>query len=353
MVVSRRRIVQGVALALLLIVGVPTLWLAPKVNRTIKSVETMIIPTVTLPTATPAAQPDTAAPGPQAQPSPQPTAAPAIVGVKTILLVGTDARPGEDVSRTDTLVMVQIDSRTNRVGMLSFPRDLWVQIPGYGENRINSAYLIGETKLGKGYGPALLKRTVGDLVGQPIDHFVLINFQGFKSLIDKLGGISLDVPKTIDDPAYPTDDYGTMQLHFDAGWQQMDGERALMYARTRHADSDFGRNQRQQQVLLAIFERIRAQGLLGQLTNFDEYTEALSDYIRTDMTQREMLGIASLGAQLHAEDIQRFAIDSKMVTARTQPAYVLLLKDQKALRRLVTQMIDPSVASAGGEEPLR
>ena len=181
----------------------------------------------------------------------------------------------------------------------------------------------------------------------------MINFEGFKAVIDKLGGIYIDVPKTIDDPAYPTDDYRTIKLHFDAGRQYMDGEHALMYARTRHADSDFGRNQRQQQVLMAIFDRLREQGLLGQLTNLDEYTDVLSNYIRTDIARNKMLGLASAGARLHPEDIQRFAIDAKMVTPRTQPAYVLLLKDQKALRRLVSQMVDPSVASAGGEEPPR
>ncbi|HNP70791.1 MAG TPA: LCP family protein [Kouleothrix sp.] len=347
--------VLGITTVALLIAALPAIWLGSKWNRALSNVDKMIVPTVTLPTATPGAQAAGASSPAGAAPTaePMPTAIPEPEGVSNILLVGTDARPGENVSRTDTLVLVHLDSHSNRVGMLSFPRDLWVNIPGFAQNRINTAYLLGETKLGKGYGPALLKQTVGDLTGLRIDRFMLINFEGFRAVIDKLGGIYVDVPKTIDDPAYPTDDYRTIKIHFDPGRQLMDGDRALIYARTRHADSDFGRNQRQQQVLMAIFDRVREQGLLSQLTSLDDYTDVLSNYIRTDISRGEMLGLASVGTRLHPEDIQRFAIDAKMVTPRTQPAYVLLLKDQKALRRLVSQMIDPSVASAGGEEPAR
>ena len=357
MSVARRRMIRGGLAILLLALVIPSIWLGAKWNRALKNVDSMVVPTVVLPTQAAAEQPaapeQAGEPDQAGAPAPAPTAVPQFEGVTNILLVGSDARPGEDVSRTDTLVWVHLDTVSNRVAMMSFPRDLWVAIPGYGKNRINTAYLTGENKLGKGYGPALLKATVSQLVGQPIDRFVMINFQGFKAIIDRVGGIYVDVPKAIDDPAYPTDDYQTIKIHFDAGRQFMDGEQALIYARTRHADSDFGRNQRQQQVLMAIFERLRDQGLLSQLTSLDDYTDVLSQYIRTDIGRGEMLGLASAGARLQSEDFQRFAIDAKMVEARTQPAYVLLLKDQKALRRLVSQMIDPSVASAGGEEPPR
>jgi len=242
---------------------------------------------------------------------------------------------------------------TNRVSMLSLPRDLLVNVPGYGKNKINAAYPIGERKIGPGYGPALLKETVGELVGLPIDHFVLINFDGFKTLIDKIDGIYVDVPKALNDAAYPTDDYRTIKVHFDAGRQLLDGDRALIYARTRHADSDFGRNQRQQQVLMAIFDRVREQGLLSQLTNIDQYTESMSDYIRTDLSRSDMLSLASMASRLNTESIQRYAIDPSMVVERHQPAYVLVLRDKKGLKQLVSQMLDPAVASVGGETPSR
>src|SRR5262249_34943703 len=156
---------------------------------------------------------------------------------------------------------------------------------------INAAYLTGERKIGPGYGPALLKETVGELVGLPIDHFVMINFDGFRTLIDRIGGIYVDVPKAIGDDKYPMDeDEGvvrTTKIHSAPRRQVRARPRALTSPRTRHADSDFGRNQRQQQVLMAIFDRVRAQGFLGQLNNLDEYTDAVSDYVRTDLSRRD------------------------------------------------------------------
>jgi LCP family protein required for cell wall assembly len=351
----RRRLVFIILIATLAVAAIPGLWIGAKWQRAITNVNKMIVTPVTLPTATavpPAAEEPPAA-IPDGAPEPIPTAVPEPGGAMNILLVGTDARPGEDVSRTDTIVLAHLDNRTNRVSMLSFPRDLWVTIPGYGKNKINAAYPIGERQIGPGYGPALLKETVGELVGLPIDHFMLINFDGFKTLIDKLNGIYVDVPKALDDPAYPTDDYRTIKIHFDAGRQLLDGDRALIYARTRHADSDFGRNQRQQQVLMAIFDRVREQGLLSQLTNIDQYTDSMSDYIRTDLSRSDMLSLASMGSKLNAESIQRYAIDPSMVIERRQPAYVLILSDKKGLKRLVSQMLDPAVASAGGETPSR
>jgi LCP family protein required for cell wall assembly len=354
----RRRLALIIFLATLAVAAIPTIWIGAKWQRAITNVNKMIVTPVSLPTATPQPQADESVPEvpvaiPDEAPEPIPTAVPEPGGAMNVLLVGTDARPGEDVSRTDTIVWAHFDRQTNRVSLLSFPRDLLVNVPGHGKNKINAAYPIGERQIGPGYGPALLKETVGELVGQPIDHFVLINFDGFKTLIDKLNGIYIDVPKALDDPAYPTDDYRTIKIHFDAGRQLLNGDRALIYARTRHADSDFGRNQRQQQVLLAIFDRVREQGLFSQLTNIDQYTESMSDYIRTDLSRSDMLSLARMGSKLNAENIQRYAIDPSMVVERHQPAYVLVLNDKKGLKQLVSQMLDPAVASAGGETPSR
>ena len=214
----RRRSTVSIVVVLLIILALPAIWLGVKWNRALSNVDKMIVPTVALPSATDGARrsgaaagdavPDT---GSQDAGDAAPTAIPNLDGAQNILLVGTDARPGEDISRTDTLVLVRLDPTNNRVSMLSFPRDLYVTIPGYGKDKINAAYPIGEKKIGPGYGPALLKKTVGELVGMPIDHFVLINFDGFKAVIDKIGGIYIDVPKAIDDPSYPTDDYRTIK----------------------------------------------------------------------------------------------------------------------------------------------
>jgi LCP family protein required for cell wall assembly len=269
----------------------------------------------------------------------------------TILLLGTDARPDDSgPTRTDAIVLVHLDPQSGKVSMLSLPRDLWVKYPGgLGEGRINGAYAIGEMTYGPGGGPALAKATVGRLVDLKVDHFVLINFQGFKTLIDRLGGISINVPTAINDSRYPTDDYRTIEVNFRKGWQTMNGERALMYARTRHADSDFGRNQRQQQVLMAIFERIRERGLLQQLTSLDDYTGALRGYVQTDINRGKMIDLASMARVIDTSDIRRFAIDSKAIVNLKKPTGATFAVEPKALERIVAQFTGETVSQAGGE----
>jgi LCP family protein required for cell wall assembly len=314
----------------------------------------MIVTPVTLPEPTPlpviseSTAGLTAAVAAERTPLPaQPTVPPAEDAPVNILLLGTDARFDEGPSRTDAIILVHLNPRTNVASVLSFPRDLWVEIPGFGHNRINAAYAIGERQLGPGYGAAIAKQTVSNLVGVPIHHFALINFEGFKTIIDEIGGIYIDVPHVIDDPRYPMDafpgDVRTMEVRFDVGRQRMDGERALIYARTRHADSDFGRNERQQQVLVAIFDRLREQGLLAQITNVDDYTAALRDYIRTDLPRGEMLRLARVGTRLSVESVQRYAINSKMVVELEDPATFAV--DPVAVREIVDRM------TAGGVPP--
>jgi len=334
------------------------LWSGWQSKRALDNLNQMIVPTMTLPTAgavssphlpevgSAPASPVATAPGAlRARPveTAIATSPPALDSPLNILLLGTDTRPGVTASRTDAIVVIHIDPRTNQVGLLSLPRDLWTPIPGHGEARVNSAYAIGELQIGKGYGPAMVKQTVSDLLGLPIQHFVLVDLQGFRAVVDKLGGIELDVPQAIDDLAYPTDDFGTVALHFEAGHQWMDGAAALAYARTRHADSDFGRNWRQQQVLMAIFNQMRAQGLLSHVISLSDYTDALRDYIRTDLSRSDLLRLVVTGAQLGSDDIHRYAIEPKMVVQLRSPA--TFAADPQALRQLVSQLLGGAAPS--------
>ncbi len=263
-----------------------------------------------------------------------------------ILLLGTDARPGDELTRTDAMVLIHLDRKNDRVSMLSLPRDLWVTYPGGNRGRINAAYAVGEEEYGPGGGAALAKATVEELLDLKVNYFAMVNFEGFRGLIDYLGGITVDVPEAIYDPAYPTQDYGTMKVRFRAGTQRMNGRRALIYARTRHADSDFGRNQRQQLVLMAIFESVRDQGLLQQLTNLNDYTGALRDYVRTDMPRSTMLDLARWGRNLDLNDVRRFAIDADIVYDLEDPA--TFAAKPRALRRVVGQFTGSMTTSAGG-----
>jgi len=347
--VPARRLIWGALLVTSLIILVIVLRIGYVWSQALADVDQMIVTPVALPVAT-AAPRSVQAAQPIAQPSPTPEP-PLPDSPLTILLMGTDARPKDtEPPRTDAMVLVHLDRREGQVSILSFPRDLWVTYPGgYGEGRINAAYARGEKEIGPGGGAALAKATVSELTGLPVQHFVLVNFTGFKTLIDQLGGITVDVPKEIDDPKFPTDNYKTIAVHFDAGPQLMDGERALIYARTRHADNDFGRNQRQQDVLMAIFTTIRQRGLLEQITNVDGYTGALRDFIKTDMPRSTMFDLARWARDLQGDAINRYAIDSHCIVELKPPATFAVRP--KELQRLIGQITGDAVSSAGGEEP--
>ena len=180
----------------------------------------------------------------------------------TFLVIGTDggrAAGREDANRSDSLMLVHLDPGTHRVSYLSIPRDLRVEIPGYGSSKINAANQIG--------GPALTLATVKALTGLPIDHVVVVDFDGFKELIDAIGGIEVNVPKPIlsnrfDCPYKPARCANWEGWRFAKGKQHMDGRRALVYSRIRTnqldpSDTDITRGNRQQIVADAVGRRDR------------------------------------------------------------------------------------------------
>lgn len=268
-----------------------------------------------LPTATPrpsVTPRPSATPLPTATATPSPTPTPALPAARpmNLLLIGIDARPGEGLlARGDALMLVRLDPDHGAVTLLSLPRDLWVPIPGYGEGKINGAFLYGEQRAPQGGGLRLMKQTVGAALGVEVEYAVAVDFRGFRALIDAIGGITVDVPRELYDPAFPTEDYGYTVAHFLPGRQQMDGATALMYARTRHPDSDFERIKRQQQVIVAIAERLQERGTLRNLHEADALTAALLPYVHTDLPPD--LALAMLWAM---RDVERSAVTRLVVT---------------------------------------
>lgn len=173
-----------------------------------------------------------------------------------IVILGLDARPGEGyVTRTDSIMLLNITPGSLDVSLLSIPRDVFVRVPGYGEQRINTINVLGEQDA-VGGGPDLVKASLAESFGIGVDHYVRLNFEGFASLIDAVGGVTIDVPKLIVDYAFPTAGGGTTTIRFEPGRQHMNGEEALQYARTRHQDDDYRRTERQQQVLDALVKKL-------------------------------------------------------------------------------------------------
>lgn len=217
----------------------------------------------------------------------------------TILLLGVDIEAG-GASRTDTLILVNIDPETRSAAMMSIPRDLKVVIPGYGVHKINAAFALGEFNKVQGGGAGLTIRTIESNLGIPVHGFVQIDFQGFVQMIDTVGGVVVDVPYPIRDDEYPAENFRYQRIYFPAGWQHLDGEEALIYARTRHQDGDSMRSARQQQVLMALRDQAVSLDIVGQLPTL---IRQFGDSVRTDISISDAVQLAQLGLDIPRESI--------------------------------------------------
>ena len=263
-----------------------------------------------------------------------------------VLLMGTDCRPiDKGVCRTDTMILATLDPTTSTAGAVTIPRDLWVPIPGVGESRVNTANWYGAINRYPGGGPALAKKTVEYNFGRRVHYYVLIDFNGFRKAIDALGGIDINVPKAVDDPEYPTEDYGTMHIHFNAGSQHMNGEQALEYARTRHQDGDFGRSKRQIQVMLAVRDKALRLDLLPKLPVL---LQSMWGTIETDLKPQEILALAQAASKVKTENIKSGSIDQTMtVEFRASTGADVLWFDRVKVGQLIDQIIPRDMGTNG------
>jgi LCP family protein required for cell wall assembly len=220
-----------------------------------------------------------------------------------ILVVGIDRRPDGGDQNADVIIIAHLDLISKRVAAVSVPRDLLVTVPGIGQDKINSAYNYGvkDDPKNEVAGVAKVRDTVEDVFGVPIDGYVLVDFNGFKEVVDAIGGIDINVPYEIVDTEYPTEDNGTETVTFHAGMQHMDGDRALKYVRTRHADSDDGRRQRQMQVLQALFEKGKQ---LTSITRADKLILAAGSAVQTSFPLDQQLILARLAYDMDPSQIR-------------------------------------------------
>lgn len=260
-----------------------------------------------------------------------------------VLVMGVDRRPDETMDstvRTDVMEIISIDPYTKSASMLGIPRDLWVPIP-LGNNqvtyeRVNAANVVGVLRKHPGGGAALAKETVQYNLGVRINYYLMLDFDGFRSLIDTLGGVDIHVEKTLIDNQYPTDYYGTQRVVIEAGDQRMNGEVALQYARSRHADSDFGRMKRQQQVMLAVRERLLRLDMLPKLP---QLWGQFHDAIRTDMGLGDALNLAKVAREVNTDNIVGKTLEYPYVTSYTaQDGAALLLPVRDKIRELVDEV---------------
>lgn len=255
-----------------------------------------------------------------------------------ILLLGTDQRPNEINWRTDTIILLTINQTERTVGMLTIPRDLYVNIPSIGKQRINTADFYGEYYRYPGGGPNLIKTTVEQNLGVRVHYFVRGGFDAFRQAIDILGGVDVDV----DCPLYEAvfnDDYGRTTLNFQPGMQTMDGVTALRYARSRYTTSDYDRGRRQRQVMLAMWDKASSLNLLPK---WPQLYQQMSSNIETDLSPTEMAALAYIGTQLKMDKIKSRAIDNRYtIPYVTAEGAQVLLPNMEKIHSLLVEFFAP------------
>ncbi len=244
-------------------------------------------------------------------------------GRVTILLLGLDFRDWEtktDYSRSDTMILLTLDPVAKTAGMLSIPRDMWVAIPGYQHGKINTAYYLGQAHKLPGGGPALAIKTVEQFLGVPINYYAQIDFGAFVRFIDEIGGVTIDVPNQITISLQGEDGIkGTKTLQ--PGRQVLPGQWALAYARNRHTEEgDFDRARRQQQVLMAVRERMLDRNMLPDIIKKAPvlYKE-LAAGIHTNLQLDEVIRLALAVKDVSMESITQGVLGKDTVVFGSSP----------------------------------
>lgn len=260
----------------------------------------------------------------------------------TVLVVGLDRRPGETglAYRSDTMMLVSIDPTTQSIGILSIPRDLYVEVPGYSElQRVNSPMVLGELRQ-PGYGPQLMMQTVQYNLGIRVHDYLAVDFNTFTTIVDSIGGVDIDVPYNISDPQYPDMYYGYDPFYIQAGLQHLDGKTALKYARTRHGDSDFSRAERQQQVLYAIRDKVLTLDMLPQLlVQSPTIWNAVQNGVSTGLTFDQIIQLVLYLKDIQTENIKTGVIDQQYtIPYSTAQGASVLVPDRASLGDLMVQV---------------
>jgi LCP family protein required for cell wall assembly len=273
-------------------------------------------PGATQPDGSPMASGETAPPStlaPGETPGPGSTPLPPLPGSNdrvTILLVGMDNTHGDLLALTDTLIVASFDPQQGSLAMISLPRDT-AHLPYYRGGtflpRINSLRQQAVRSPAEfPDGPmGTLVNEMSYIVGIPIDYYALIGIAGFSQLIDAVGGVDIDVPRTVDDPGYgfsPTE----VGFHVDPGWHHFDGKYGTAYARSRHGSSDYARAARQQQLLLALRSKLSDPFVL---TNLPQILDAVSQIVRTDAPLDRLPDIISIVERSTFADTRNIVLD--------------------------------------------
>lgn len=253
-----------------------------------------------------------------------------------ILLMGVDRRgmKNNGLPRSDSMMLVSVDPLTKRYDLFSILRDTYVDIPGNGSSRINSAIVDG--------GPELAMKTVSQFTGLPVDRYVITDFEGFKALIDAVGGVELDVEKNMyyHDPT----DKGVYDINLKKGLQQLDGNKALQYVRFRHdATSDYTRTERQRKLLAAIANQMKNGTTLIQLPSI---LKEVTPYVQTNIGSMDMLKLSALGLSLNTQSPGNYQLPPMGMFRESHKAGSVLVPDVDQVQSFIQEKLQPPTAEA-------
>lgn len=301
------------------------------------------MPVVRAARATPAAPAESAQP-PAVAPSPvaTKTRTPPLTNTRNFLVIGLDRRPdGTGPALADTLLVVVLDEQSQHVGLVSVPRDLYVDIPDSATDRINTVYQVA--KRTKRDPLELVSRVVADTLKLPIEHALALDLGVFERAVDAVGGVDVEVPCPISDNFVDARaEGGRRLLDLDAGRRHLDGVTAAMYVRSRHGRSDFHRARRQQAVLLGVRQNLAGLGVLELPDLFGAFEAS----VETDMRRIDLLALGRRALALDPTHLHGLVIGHEHVQGfRTPEGKSVLLPNYEAIDASLAKLF--SAASPG------
>ena len=247
-------------------------------------------------------------------------------GKKNIVVMGCDTRK-DDAGRSDTLFVVMLDKSKKNAALLSVPRDTRVKIKGHGWDKINAAFAYG--------GHKLTQETVQEFLGIKLHNYVVVDFQGFKDLVDVIGGVDINVEKRM----YYYDPYDGFEIDLRPGIQHMDGKTAMQYVRYRDEDGDIGRIRRQQKFIMALYKQIASKNII---TKMPGVSKQIMSMIKTNLSLKEMVELGKVMLDMLEKD------GLKMAMVPGSPEYIdgvsYWIPDIAKMRRQMVEMQDAKMS---------
>lgn len=230
-----------------------------------------------------------------------------------MLLLGQGGLGHDGPFLTDTIILLSVKPSTKQIGFVSIPRDMSISIPGVGIRKINYANAHAEAKE-PGSGPIFTKKIIEDTFDIDIHYYARVDFKAFEEIIDEVNGVRIDVERSFVDKEYPAPNDLYQTVSFQKGVQNMDGETALTFARSRHGNngegSDFARSKRQQKILLALKEKVLSFTTLSNPVKINGILTSLQNHVVTNMTLPDVITFLRMGKDLNTEQIHTLTLDT-------------------------------------------